>query len=480
MGESMSSRVGALYALPFVAAVSAAAFSIPAQAAELPAIKISETNKVPACATPGRLTAFLEGRNGKLDKKFAVIAADYMRIGEELGIRWDTAFFQMLLETGNLTFTGDVDITQNNFAGLGATGKHESGDTFPDVATGVKGHLQHLMLYSGEKIDNPVADRTRKVQEWGVLTEWLKSLKGPMTYQTLARKWAPTSRHYASDIENVQDAFYDGLCKGPDPKPEMMALAKPDSANKVAANTKTAKQPKKVDPAVHAEMQAMAQVDEAPAEAPPAADVGEAPEATPPKISGADLARRAVEEARASGSFVRSSLGGGSLAKAAALDKPAAATAPAAAAAVPEAAKVQPAVTIINAPKLEPQQVTVEAAPAAAAPAKTAGTEAPAKIEKVALGAGVKAAASVAPPAAQQAVLKCRVWTASYGGGHAVIIKANADLTTNYTVLDVNEGAEKRESEAYIAAYAKGGQPVGEFQSQTQALDKAFELCPEG
>ena len=59
-------------------------------------------------------------------------------------------------------------------------------------------------------------------------------------------------------------------------------------------------------------------------------------------------------------------------------------------------------------------------------------------------------------------------------------VKASADLTTNYTVLDVNEGSEKREAEAYISAYAKGGQTVGEFQSQTQALDKAFELCPEG
>jgi len=47
-------------------------------------------------------------------------------------------------------------------------------------------------------------------------------------------------------------------------------------------------------------------------------------------------------------------------------------------------------------------------------------------------------------------------------------------------VLDVNEGAEKREADAYINAYAKGGQSVGEFSSQAQALEKAFELCPEG
>ena len=75
---------------------------------------------------------------------------------------------------------------------------------------------------------------------------------------------------------------------------------------------------------------------------------------------------------------------------------------------------------------------------------------------------------------------KCRVWTASYGGNKAIIIKAMAEKTVNYTVLDVNEGTEKREADAYISAYAKGGEAVGEFQSQSQALEKAFELCPEG
>ncbi len=47
-------------------------------------------------------------------------------------------------------------------------------------------------------------------------------------------------------------------------------------------------------------------------------------------------------------------------------------------------------------------------------------------------------------------------------------------------MLDVNEGSEKREAEAYISAYAKGGQTVGEFSNPSQALDKAFELCPDG
>jgi hypothetical protein len=72
------------------------------------------------------------------------------------------------------------------------------------------------------------------------------------------------------------------------------------------------------------------------------------------------------------------------------------------------------------------------------------------------------------------------VWTASYGGVKSVIIRSVSDHQTNYTVLDVNEGAEAREVDAYVAAYAKGGQKMGDFSSQSQALDKAFQLCPEG
>jgi hypothetical protein len=83
-------------------------------------------------------------------------------------------------------------------------------------------------------------------------------------------------------------------------------------------------------------------------------------------------------------------------------------------------------------------------------------------------------------PAPPESSAKCKVWTASYGGQRAILIKAAADGMVNYTVLDVNETSEKREVEAYIAAYAKGGESVGAFSNQTKALDKAFELCPEG
>ncbi len=438
MGVSMMCRFRARNAFALATAVSAVALSAPVFAAELPQIKVSEKNPVPACVTPGRLMSFVENRNKNLDHKFSTVAADYARIGEELHIRWDTAFFQMLLETGNLTFTGDVSAKQNNFAGLGATGKHEPGESFADVPTGVKAHLQHLLMYSGEKLDNPVAERTRKVQEWGVLTDWQKTIGGPMTFTQLAKKWAPGSRAYSRDIEGVAEAFFDGPCKSPDPKPEMMALVQGEGAK---ANTETNTAPE----------QQVASAD----------TPSENSAYTPPKVSGTELAHRAAEEARASGTYVKSNLGAGMLAALGFGDK--AATEPAAG----EAAKAQPEMTILNAAKPETE------GPAAIQP------EPVAKVQTAALGANSKTA--IMPPAAKApASSKCKVWTASYGGSRAVIIKANADAQDNYTVLDVNEGTEQREADAYIAAYAKGGQKVGEFTSSTQALDKAFELCPEG
>ena len=179
MGGSMICRVRVPLALAIAAAASLAAVSLPASAANLPQVELSASNKVPVCTTPGRLMAFLESRNPNLDARFATIAADYMRLGEKYNIRWDIAFFQMMLETGNLKFGGDVASTQNNFAGLGATGKHVPGESFPDIETGVKAHLQHLLLYAGEHLDNPVAERTRKVQEWGVLHRLAKDAEGP-------------------------------------------------------------------------------------------------------------------------------------------------------------------------------------------------------------------------------------------------------------------------------------------------------------
>lgn len=369
--------------------------------------------------------AFAQSRNARIANQFGGTATEYMRHGETLKVRWDYAFFQMLVETANLSFIGDVKPSQHNFAGLGATGGGEPGEKFPTVSVGVKAHLQHVLMYAGETVAEPVAERTRKVQEWGVLTSWQKSIRGPMTFAHLTRKWSPKDRGYARDIASVADAFYTRFCNGPDPNPELVAQAR--GSEGVAVDTAAAVK----------------------------RDAGDIKAAKAKKT-----AETAIADTRKTSGPERLGLGAGSIGATIPQQAEKASTAPPA------------GYTVLNAEK----------------PAETAAvTEAPGKSEaekpaemKLASAATAAAAAS-APQAAAPSAAKsgCHVFQASYGGQKAVIIKADDDGATQYTVLDVNEGREQREVAAYIAAYAKNGKQLGEFQTSGKALSKAFELCPE-
>jgi Mannosyl-glycoprotein endo-beta-N-acetylglucosaminidase len=449
----MQRRVAAYFVFAFV--------SVPFQAATaatLPDIKINPGNTVPECVTPGRMIDYLRSRNPELNPRFEAIASEYMRLGEKLGVRWDFAFYQMILETGALSYrrgnrSGDVRATQNNFAGLGATGGGEPGEAFKDIPTGVRAHLEHLLLYSGEKLDNPVADRTRKVQEWGVLTKWQSRFTKPITFSDLAAQWAPGSGGYARMLDGIAERYQE-FCEKPDPRPELAT-------------------------AVRRELR----LAEARAERP----------------SGAELARRAIEESKADEPR-RSALGAVETASASVAAKSPPMPFKVLNAPPPEADKLvatdkfvadAPAVEMLPraaadpAPKAEAPVKSKPAAsnpPPASPPAATKAAtaeKAPAEKQqfKVASAAGAaKPLVEAAPPAGQ----KCRVWTASYGGQKALIIRSVIDKVVNYTVLDVNEGAEKREADAFISAYAKEGAIAGEYGSQAVALDKAFEMCPEG
>ncbi len=231
----------------------------------LPPIKVEADNRVPTCTTPGRLMAYLEIRNPQLDRRYRDIALYYMRHGERLGVRWDYAFFQMLLETGSLSYRrgdgrpGDVRPRQNNFGGLGATGDGEPGDSFRSIEQGVAAHLQHILMYAGEYIAAPIADRTRKVQSWRLLVNWQRSIGRPISFHDLAQKWVPTAKPYAFALRSISRRFYRDFCPRPDPQPELAALAR---------------------------------------------------EPTPAKVpSGRELARRALERARQDGDAQRSALG---------------------------------------------------------------------------------------------------------------------------------------------------------------------------
>lgn len=403
----MSLRFSALL-LTTVTGVSFAIASHEAVAkSRLPAIKASQSNTVPACVTPGRLLAYINEHNPRLAEKFKSVTTEYMRHGEVMNLRWDYAVFQMLVETGFLKYTGDVKPHQNNFAGLGATGGGVRGESFSDVASGVKAHLQHLQMYAGDYVDSPVAERTRKIQDWKILEKWQRKFSRPITFSDMGAKWAPGSRGYTRDIAFVGDRFFKGACKRPDPKPELVAIAR--GGTSVAANSGGKK-----------------------------GGTAEAPKRSKEAV------REAVEQNRLA-------LGGNGL-KAG-------------------SGEAKSGVTILNGGAAASNPETTQAVESPET--KVAGLAGAANATK--LGTSERKAAD-----SSSNNNKCRVWTASYGGNKAVIIKANDKSIVNYTVLKVNDGREKREADAYILAYANGGTLLNEYSNPNQALEKAFELCPEG
>ncbi len=180
-------------------------------APSLPEIRVSAANKVPACVTPERLMQFIEQRNPKLSNRYSGIAALYRQHGEANGVRWDYAFFQMMLETANLKYGGDDRPKQNNFAGIGTTGGGVRGNSFPDMSTGVLAQIQHLIAYSGETVDKAVAPRTRENQ--GAIIERSKKLARPVRFSDLQMRWA-MDRRYADKIRSIADSFQDNHCRG--------------------------------------------------------------------------------------------------------------------------------------------------------------------------------------------------------------------------------------------------------------------------
>ena len=225
-GQSRGSTIlSALTARPtrplLIAALLAAASAgmggpAAARGPTLPKIRVSTAaESVPACVTPSRLNRHLLERTHDLDPRFRDIARYYKLHGEALGVRWDYAFYQMLLETNYLSYKtgsgrwGDVDPRQNNFAGIGTTGGGVPGDSFPDVSTGVLAQMQHLVAYSGERVVKPLAPRTREKQD-DIIALSL-ALRRPVRFDDLTNRWAK-DRNYAASIEWVAERYRQANC----------------------------------------------------------------------------------------------------------------------------------------------------------------------------------------------------------------------------------------------------------------------------
>ena len=116
------------------------------------------------------------------------------------GIKAEVVFCQVMKETGWLQFGGDVSIEQFNFAGLGATGGGEKGNSFKDVRTGIRAQVQHLKAYaSTEKLNNKCVDQRFDYVERNSApyVEWLGIPDNPS-----GGGWA-TSAGYGKDLVSM-------------------------------------------------------------------------------------------------------------------------------------------------------------------------------------------------------------------------------------------------------------------------------------
>lgn len=115
------------------------------------------------------------------------------------GIKAEVAFCQAMKETGFLKFNGDVKINQYNFAGLGATGNGNPGNTFGSVREGIRAQVQHLKAYASENaLNNSCVDPRYKYVAKGCApyVEWLGQHENPN-----GKGWA-TARNYGYSIKN--------------------------------------------------------------------------------------------------------------------------------------------------------------------------------------------------------------------------------------------------------------------------------------
>jgi hypothetical protein len=96
-----------------------------------------------------QLTSWWEGlRRGQpagLHQDVAYVIALYLDEGATEGVRGDLAFAQAIHETGYFT---SADVGRNNFAGIVHPDGVSAGATFPDVATGIRAHVQLLKKFA--------------------------------------------------------------------------------------------------------------------------------------------------------------------------------------------------------------------------------------------------------------------------------------------------------------------------------------------
>jgi len=508
--------VSALLVMAVAVVAALLAHAAAAAGPALPEIRLSRQNAVPRCVTPERLMAFLGRRNGQLSPRFRDIARYYKQHGEAWGVRWDYAFFQMAIETNFLTYRapsgrmGDVDPRQNNFAGIGTTGGGVPGDSFPDVSTGVLAQIQHLVVYSGEMIPNPVAPRTQLKQDHILAKS--RELDRPVRFSDLARRWAADPK-YGRSIEWVAERFRTESCKRNEPPQKIETLPWQDTAPRRSAEdpdppvrtvwsrseARTAgTAPAKTSagatvPAARAEKAAAqvaktaakagrASADAAAAASPPAAQSGEGPAERAPAggklVAGYVLAEPAAQGGAAQAAEPETRF--------AMFNPPAAlasATAPVVvrttAAGLTTMAGTRDADRAEPEPEARPQPVEVQAPPHPEPLADVPATASSDQKSSDQTSSDQKSRAFDPPSGLGVKPGRCLVETARYGGETTVLVKSPDGGDIHFIALSVIDGFEDSMTANFLASRAEGGDVLGTFPTQNEALAKARSLCPD-
>ena len=155
-----------------------------------------------ATATQGQMVNYLEKRNPKplLNCTPRQIVQIYYEEASREGIRADIALCQAIKETGAFGYGGDVDPSQNNYCGLGATGNHEPGLKFATPQLGVRAHIQHLLAYTSTTPPKVAIVDPR----YALVRDFRKDVFGKATHWTdLNGVWAVPGTYYGQDILKI-------------------------------------------------------------------------------------------------------------------------------------------------------------------------------------------------------------------------------------------------------------------------------------
>ena len=99
--------------------------------------------------TVEQMAIYIKGKNVDVAQSVLDMIPLYLSEGETENIRGDIAFAQSCLETGNFAFGGSaVELSQNNFCGLGVTKNGEKGCSFETPQLGIRAQIQHLKAYA--------------------------------------------------------------------------------------------------------------------------------------------------------------------------------------------------------------------------------------------------------------------------------------------------------------------------------------------